>query len=174
MKSKVVVDIDVPQKKVATLCADPTNNIKWMSDVERYEPVSGKQGMPGSIYRLVPKGDSGPFVATMVQRLPNEIRLTLDSPEVTIDVRRTLSTLNDGRTRFTSNEVLSFKGVWNKAVGLISTPAIRRAHRKHVEAFKKFVEREEGVTMRSQTPTLKRPSGKKAKGTRGRTSKLRS
>jgi uncharacterized membrane protein len=55
MKSVVQVEINAPASEVATLFADPRNSPKWMLDLDRYEPVSGEQGMPGSTYRLVPK-----------------------------------------------------------------------------------------------------------------------
>ena len=48
MKSTVTVDIDAPQEMVAALLADPSKNVKWMDDIERSEPISGEQGMPGS------------------------------------------------------------------------------------------------------------------------------
>jgi hypothetical protein len=53
MRSTVVVDINAPQEQVAALSADPSSSTKWMEDVERYEPVSGEQGTPGSTYRLI-------------------------------------------------------------------------------------------------------------------------
>jgi hypothetical protein len=64
MRSTVVVGINAPQEAVAALYADPGNNAKWMEDVERYEPLSGEQGMPGSTYRLAPKHGSMVFTAT--------------------------------------------------------------------------------------------------------------
>jgi hypothetical protein len=143
MKSVVTVDIDASQKTVATLYADPANSAKWRDDVARFEPISGKQGIPGSSYRLVPKRGARLFTATLVRRLPSELRLNLEGSDVTVDVLGTLSTLPDGRTRFTSKEVFSFKGVWNKAYGILTKPAIHNAHRKHIEAFKKFAERQE-------------------------------
>ena len=141
MKSKIVLDIDAPPKKVATLYADPANNTSWMYEVERYEPISGKPGMPGSVYRLIPREGSMEFTATVVSRLPNELRLRLDAQNVTVDVRGSLTTLPDGRTRFASEEVFTFKGVWNKAYGVLARPAIRKTHKKHIKAFKRFAER---------------------------------
>ena len=74
MKDIVVVEIDAPQERVAALYADPENTTKWMDDVERYEPLSGEQGMPGSTYRLIPKQGSMVFTATVVKRnLPSEL-----------------------------------------------------------------------------------------------------
>ena len=127
MKSIVVVDIHAPRDEVANLFADPSNNAKWMDEIERYEPVSGEQGIPGSIFRLVPKCGSMLFTATVVSRaLPNEFRLSLDSSTVTVEVRGTLSTLPNGHTRLVSEEVFNFKSIWNKAFGLMAQPVIRK------------------------------------------------
>jgi len=143
MKHIVVIDIDAPQDAVADLYSDPSKNTQWMDDVERYEPVSGKQGMPGSKYRLIPKRGSMLFTATVVEReLPRKLRLKLDSSSAVVEMRGTLSSLPGGRTRLTSEEVVSFKGDWHKFTGLFARPAIRWTHRKHIQAFKKFVERQ--------------------------------
>ena len=50
MKNKVVIYINAPQRRVASLFADPSNSTKWMDHVDRYEPISGTQGTPGSKY----------------------------------------------------------------------------------------------------------------------------
>jgi hypothetical protein len=60
MKSVVEFDIQAPHDKVAALFADPGNNLKWMHDLDRCEPMTGSPGMPGSTYRMVPKkGEMG-------------------------------------------------------------------------------------------------------------------
>jgi hypothetical protein len=141
MRSIVIVDISTPQEEVASLFADPDNNVKWMEDIERIEPVSGKKGVTGSTYRLIPKHGSMLFTATVVSRIfPNELRLSLDASTVTVDVHGTLSMLPDGRTRLESEEVFKFKGVLNAVFGLLARHAIRKAHRRHIEAFKRFAE----------------------------------
>src|ERR1051325_3317324 len=142
MKDIVVVDIDAPRDDVVALYADPRNNTKWMEDINRCEPVSGEQGTPGSVYRLIPKRGSMHFIATVVSRnLPNELRLKLDSTTVAVDVRGRFSTLPNSRTRLVSEEVFNFKRVWNKVVGLLARSAIHKAHRNHIDAFKRFAER---------------------------------
>jgi hypothetical protein len=144
MRSIVIVDIDAPQEEVATLFANPDNNAKWMEDIERIEPVSGNKGMTGSTYRLIPRHGSMLFTATVVSRtLPNQLRLSLDASTVTVDVHGTLSMLSDGRTRLVSEEVFKFKGILNAAFGLLARRAIRKAHHRHIEAFKRFVERQQ-------------------------------
>jgi hypothetical protein len=55
LQSIVECEIEAPQMLVASLFADPRNNPSWMRDLERYEPIRGEPGMPGSTYRLIPK-----------------------------------------------------------------------------------------------------------------------
>ena len=141
MKDIVVVEINAPQQKVAALYADPENNTKWMDDVGRYEPLSGEPGMPGSTYRLIPKQGSMVFTATVVGRnLPHDLQLNLEASNVTVEVFGTFSTLTDGRTRLVSEEEFTFKGFWSRLFGLFARRSIRKAHRKHIEAFKRFAE----------------------------------
>lgn len=78
MKSVIELDINVRQAHLAKLFADPANDLKWMDEIERVEPLSGHLGDPGSVYRLVPKPGKMGFIATEVSRAPNELRLSLD------------------------------------------------------------------------------------------------
>jgi hypothetical protein len=84
MKSALELNIQAPRDTVAALFADPANNSKWMTDLDRCEPVTGSPGMPGSAYRMVPKRKSDPgFIATVLSRdLPEEVRLRLDGKDV--------------------------------------------------------------------------------------------
>jgi len=59
-----------------------------------------------------------------------------------VTVYGTLSTLPDGRTRLVSEEEFRFKGLWRAAFGVLAWSAIRKAHRRHIESFKRFVEHE--------------------------------
>ena len=141
MKDTVVVRINGPLERVAELLADPSKNTSWMDDLERYEPLSGEQGMPGSTYRLIPRKGSLVFTATVVERkLPRELRLRLEASSVAVDVYATLSTLANGQTRLVSEEEFEFKGL-AKLFSVFARPAIRKAHRQHMEAFKQFAER---------------------------------
>jgi len=141
MKSTVFVDIHVPQSRVATLFADPKNNPKWMDDIERCAAVSGDQGLPGSVYRLIPKRGSMIFTATVLSRnLPNDLRLKLDSSKVTVYVHASLAPLPAGGTKLISEEVFVFKSLWKKVFGFVARPGIQRAHRRHMLAFKYFAE----------------------------------
>jgi hypothetical protein len=143
MRDLVTVDIGAPRDRVAALFADPRNNPQWMEDVERYEPLQGNPGMPGSSYRLVPKKGKMVFVATVVERsLPRELRLDLQASNVAVVVKGTLSELSSTSTRLVSEEVFTFKGPFGKAMGLFARGAIRKAHRDHMKAFKRFAERQ--------------------------------
>ena len=141
MKSIVELEIHRSQESVATLFADPENNPKWMDDLDRYEPLSGEPGMPGSRYRLVPKKGEMVFVATVVSRdLPGEIRLRLDASNVTVSITARFLSVSANKTRLVSEEEFKFKGLVGKVVGFFAQASIRKAHRNHMEAFKRFAE----------------------------------
>jgi hypothetical protein len=141
MKSTVELDIASPQSEVAELFAEPGNNPQWMDDLQRIEPVSGPPGEPGSVYRMVPKRGSRGFDATVVSRaLPTEVRLSLDSPTWSVAIRDTFLRRSDDTTHLISEEVFTFKGPFSGFVGFVAAPAIKRAHRRHMEAFKRFAE----------------------------------
>jgi hypothetical protein len=141
MKSTVIVDINAPLEEVASLFADPDNNVKWMKDIERIEKLSGERGSTGSTYRLIPKHGPMVFTATVVSNIPpKDLRLVLDSSTVRVDVHATLSMLPDNRTRLVSEEVFRFKGMFNTVFGLFAHNAIRKAHLLHIESFKNFAE----------------------------------
>jgi hypothetical protein len=142
MKSVVELDIDVRRNELADLFADPRNNPKWMDDIERIEPVRGELGAPGSVYRIVPKRGKLVFVATVVTReLPSELRLSLDAPSVSVLVVDKFVPLSDQKSKLVSEETFSFKGAFNRIFGSVARFAIKRAHRKHMESFKRFAER---------------------------------
>lgn len=141
MRSIVELDIEAPRSKVASLLTDPELSTRWMEEIDRYEPVSGAPGAPGSRYRLVPKRGAMVFVVTVLsRRLPEESRLALDSSTVAVAVTGKLVELAPDRTRLISEQLFTFKGVLSRWLGLLATTAIRKAHRRHMEAFKRFVE----------------------------------
>ncbi len=142
MKSVIELEINVPQAKLAELFADPENNTKWMDDIERYEPISGTPGMPGSTYRLVPKTGNMVFIATVITRnLPNESGLILEASNVVVSVKDEFVALSSEKTKLISEEVFSFKGLFNKIFGFLTQRTIKNAHRRHMEAFKRFAEK---------------------------------
>ena len=140
MRSVIELDINGPQERVAAIYADPENSTKWMDDLQRYEPISGIPGTPGSTYRLVPKTGKMVFVATVISRKPAEVRLKLDGSSVAVSVTGTFAALSSHRTRLISEEVFSFKGPFHKLFGFVARRTIRKAHRRHMEAFKRFAE----------------------------------
>ena len=142
MTSVVEVDIDRSQADVAALLADPRNNTKWMDDLARVEPINGELGTPGSTYRMVPREGSMLFVATVVDRDPDRLRLRLDASNVVASVTATLIATAPGRTRLVSEEVFRFKGLFNTLFGFVAQGSIRKVHRRHIEAFKHFAESE--------------------------------
>ena len=142
MKSVVELDIAAQQSIVADLYMDPANNPEWMEELDRIEPISGDLGEPGSVYRMVPKRDDMVFVATVLAKHPpSETRLSLVAPGTSVSIQVRLHKLAWDRTRFISEETFRFKGLRRTAMGLLAAPAIKRAHRRHMLAFKRFVER---------------------------------
>jgi hypothetical protein len=141
VKSTITVEINLPRAQVAELFSNPRHTTRWMHDVDRIEVVRGELGAPGSQYRLVPKKGNMVFVATvLVRNLPNESRLRLDSSNVVVAVTGTFQSLTPTRTLLVSSEVFSFKGVISAILGFLAQSAIRKAHRRHIEAFKAFAE----------------------------------
>lgn len=141
MKSTVELDINAQQPQLAELFADPRNNPRWMDDIERIEPLKGEPGEPGSMYRLVPKKGTMVFVATVVTRaLPTRVKLLLETPRISVWVTDTFLSLSDHKTKLISEEVFTFKGLFSKITGLMARRAIKRAHRRHMESFKRFAE----------------------------------
>ena len=141
MKSTVEVEINKPRQEVAKLFADPANNPKWMHDLKRYEPISGEQGETGSTYRLVPKKGNMIFLATVVSRNPNELKLDLEASNVHVLVTGKLKALSPARTKLISEEVFTFKGFFNRIFGFFAGKSIKSAHHRHIEGFKQFAEK---------------------------------
>ena len=141
MKSVVELDIAAPRAQVAELFADPANNPKWMDDIDRCEPLTGTLGSPGSTYRMVPKSGNMTFVATVSSKdLPDEVRLRLDEATVVVSIVDRFFVTSPTETRLVSEEEFKFKGILNSVVGFLAQSAIRKAHRRHMIAFKKFAE----------------------------------
>lgn len=141
MRSVVNLNIQGPRDPVAALFADPMNIAKWMDDIDRCEPISGAPGLPGSTYRMVPKSGNRVFVATVLSRdLPREVRLQLDAADMTVWITDRFSALSENATRLVSEEEFRFQSALRRLFGFLAQPLIRRAHRRHMVAFKRFAE----------------------------------
>src|SRR5438552_2981115 len=111
MKSTVELDIQAPRDQVAALMADPANLVKWMTDLDRCEPVTGSLGTVGSTYRMVPKTGAMVFVATVVSaRLPEELTLRLDGSGMVVLVTERFTTTKAGITTLHSEEEFQVQG----------------------------------------------------------------
>jgi uncharacterized protein YndB with AHSA1/START domain len=143
MRSVVDLEIEAPRETVAELYSDPRNNPKWMEDLERNEPISGELGEPGSKYRMVSKDSDMHFVVTVVSvYLPENVRLRLVWKQFTVDINVDFIQLDTGLTRFISTEDFGFTGFRARLGGLLARRAIKSAHRRHMEGFKRFAERQ--------------------------------
>ena len=144
MKSSVTLDIGAPRNTVAELFADPLNNPRWMSELDRVEAVSGQLGVQGSQYRMVSKDGAMDFVATIVlSDLPNELHLRLDASNLAVLITDRFLAPSPDVTRLISEEIFSFEGPIRRLVGIFTGSLIRKAHRGHMESFKRFAEAHE-------------------------------
>ena len=140
MKSIFETEIDIPQAKLAEFYANPKNNTKWMTDVERYEYLGGIPGRPGSKYRMMPKKGNMVFVVTIVSNdLPNELSAILESSNVNVLVTGKFIALSPIKTKFISEQIFTFKGIISKAFGLLAGRAIKKAHYNHMNSFRQVV-----------------------------------
>jgi uncharacterized protein YndB with AHSA1/START domain len=143
MRSVVDIEIEAPRELVAELYSDASNNPRWMDDLERNEPISGEPGEPGSKYRMVSKDSDMHFVVTVVSvQFPENVKLHLEWKGFTVDINVDFIQLDTNSTRFVSTEDFSFSGFLPRLGGLLARRAIRSAHRKHMEGFKRFAERQ--------------------------------
>ena len=143
MKSKVELNIAAPQSLVAELFSNPARNPEWMDDVEQIEAVSGRLGEVGSVYRVVPRQGGMRFTGTVLGRnLPDSVQLSLDEETVSVLVHAKFIHLSERVTKLISEEQFTFKGTFKKIFSIFARPAIKRAHRRHMESFKRFAEQE--------------------------------
>ena len=141
MRHTVRLDIGEPQERVAELFSDPRKSTQWMRDIERYVPGEGEPGATGSTFRLVPKDGKPEFQVTVVLRkFPSELRLILDAPTVSVAVKATFVALPGDRTLLVSEETFTFKTARDRLMGFLSRPAIAKAHKEQMRAFKRFAE----------------------------------
>ncbi len=114
-----------------------------MEEVEKSEQISGKLGMVGSKYRLVQKDGNTQraFTATvLVRNIPDELKLILDSPSVQVTVKGKFIALSPEKTKFISEEEFNFKGIFYKMGAFLVQRSIKKAHHKHMVAFRLFAE----------------------------------
>jgi len=150
VRSVVDIEIDAPRELVAELYSDASNNPKWMDDLERNEPISGVPGEPGSSYRMVSRDSDMHFVVTVVSvQLPENVRLHLEWKRSTVDINVDFIQLDTNLTRFVSTEDFRFSGFLPRLGGLLARSAIRAAHRRHMEGFKRFAERQSHAAVAS-------------------------
>jgi hypothetical protein len=140
MRSVVEMEIRGPRDRVVALYADPANNTKWMDDLAHNEPIFGRPGDVGSQYRMVAKDSDMHFVATVVAVRADHVQLHLAERRVSVDVHVDCTALNGNTTRFVSREEFHFRGLLPRLGGLLARGAIRKAHRRHMDAFKRFAE----------------------------------
>jgi hypothetical protein len=153
MKSTFQTEIDGPPAKVAELYSNMDNIVKWMDDIRKCEHVGGTTGKAGSKYRFVPKKGEMDFTATILEKTPALFKMKMEGANVDVMVTARFNPAAvPAKTKFESEEVFTFKGFINKMVGLISGAAVRKAHTKHMKAFKKFAKHDLSHRVSSPLP----------------------
>jgi len=66
--------------------------------------------------------------------------LLLSASGVSVTVRGTFVRVSDEITKLVSEEIFAFRGLMARIRGFLGRRAIRSAHRKHMESFKRFAE----------------------------------
>jgi hypothetical protein len=141
MKSRVELEIEAQQGDVAAIFADPYSLPRWMEEIDRIEPISGEPGRPGSVYRMVPAGETFIFVAAVLKRaLPGEVQLPLDAQRVSVLATDTFVRMSDRKTKLISEEVFRFKTLFSTLAGFLAHRSIAAVHRRYMESFKRLAE----------------------------------
>jgi len=92
---------------------------------------------------MVPKPGGMRFTGTVLERnLPDSVQLRLDAKTVSVLVQVKFIHLSEQVTKLISEEQFTFKGTFNKIFSIFVRSAIKRAHRRHMESFKRFAEHE--------------------------------
>jgi hypothetical protein len=141
MKSTYETVINVNREKLAEFYADPAHNILWMDDLLQCDLISGARGMIGSKYRVIPKDGKMSFIATILSKnLPYECRLLMECKSVNVMVTGRFIEIDEEKTKFLSEEIFIFNGLFSKLASLFAARAVRKAHHKHMESFKSYAE----------------------------------
>ena len=72
--------------------------------------------------------------------LPATLELSLAAPRLTVGIVDRFVAISDAVTMLVSEETFEFEGTLGRVIGYVARRAIRRAHRRHMEAFKRFAE----------------------------------
>lgn len=143
MKYTMEVDIDAPVQAVVAIAAQPTEWKNWLEGLKEFEHLSGIDGKAGSRYRLVfqtGKMEMG-FTAKIIQsELPELMRMQMDACNLLATSTTRLRAVGAGQTRYTSEQVFAFKGVFNQLIGFILQREFKAQTRRHMANFKRLVE----------------------------------
>ncbi len=81
------------------------------------------------------------MATVLAKEPPAETRLALVAPNTSVSVKASLCKVSEERTKLISEETFHFPGLFGRIIGVVAAPAIKRAHRRHMESFKRFAER---------------------------------
>lgn len=81
------------------------------------------------------------FTATVISMdLPNKAKVVYETPKLTVSVMHKFLVLFPEKTRFVSEELFTYKELFNRAFGFLTKKAIKKAHYKSMNDFVKIAE----------------------------------
>jgi hypothetical protein len=134
--------INLPRDKVIELFDNPENLTKWMEGLQTFDHISGDQGKPGAISRLMfdHKGRRLEMIETILSRnLPEEFTGTYQTKGVINKVVNHFYADGPTRTRWVAKNEFQFSGLMN-LMAIFMRSAFPKQSQHHMEKFKAFAE----------------------------------
>lgn len=146
MKIRTEVVIDADQKTVWRTFDDPENHKKWQPTLKSFETISGRQGHPGAISKLVyeNKGREVRMTEFVTERRePHFMAGSYEADWGKAIVVNQFEDAGDGRTRWVAWWNYTFRGF-----SRLTAPFMKRSIAKRIDddlqRFKLMVESESG------------------------------
>ena len=142
MKYTTEIEIELPVKKVVALFDNPDNMKKWMTGLERFEPLSGIPGQVGAKSRITFKMRQGTMelIETItVRNLPHEFSGTYETKGVFNIVKNKFTDLGNNRTKYTSEQEFRFSG-FMKIIAFLMPGSFKKQSLIYLRDFKAFAE----------------------------------
>ncbi len=142
MKYTVATEIKATRDRVVALFGDPDNSPKWQRGLRSAELLQGTRGEVGCVTRLVFQMGKRTMEMTETvthKDLPDAFHGTYDAKGVHNIVRNFFHVVDDGTTRFVSEQEFRFSG-FMKVIGLLMRPMFPKQSRNYLADFKTFVE----------------------------------
>ena len=142
------IDIRLPRATVWSYFDNPQNLYKWQPALRDREHVSGTQGRPGAVARLVydEGGRKLELTETVTLRVePDALAASYDSGMAINRMHNRFVALGDEATRWEMQATFQFRGFPWQYIGFLFKRSINKRLHEDMERFKEFVEDAEGV-----------------------------